>query len=205
MCNYATKIDIKNILQIDSSSFAVKSNLASLKTEEDKLDIDKLKSWPTNFSNSKSKLDKLDIEKLGPVSVDLSELSNVVKNEVFNRTEYNAKIKNIKVKIPDITNLATKSILNTKINEVKVEIPRISSLVTTSALTDGENKIPNVINLVKKTDYDTKVNKIEKKITDHSHDKYITTPEFDKLAENFAARLAQANLVTKTDFDNKRS
>ena len=45
----------------------------------------------------------------------------------------------------------------------------------------------------------------KKKITDHSHDKYITTPEFDKLAENFAARLAQANLVTKTDFDNKRS
>ena len=51
-----------------------------------------------------------------------------------------------------------------------------------------------------------KFNEIEKKITDHSHDKYITTPEFNKLtAENFAARLAQANLVTKTDFDNKLS
>ena len=45
---------------------------------------------------------------------------------------------------------------------------------------------------------------MEKKITDHSHDKNITTPEFDKLtAENFAARLAQVNLVTKTDFDDK--
>ena len=43
---------------------------------------------------------------------------------------------------------------------------------------------------LKKTDYDTKVNEIEKKITDHTHDKYITTPEFNKLtAENFAARL----------------
>ena len=43
-----------------------------------------------------------------------------------------------------------------------------------------------------------------KKMTDHSHDKYITTPEFNKLtAENFAARLAQANLITKTDFDAK--
>ena len=42
------------------------------------------------------------------------------------------------------------------------------------------------------------------KITNDSHDKYITTPEFDKLtAENFAARLAKANLVTKTDFDDK--
>ena len=58
--------------------------------------------------------------------------------------------------------------------------------------------------LLKKTDYDTKVNEIENKITDHNHDKYITTPVFNKLtAENFAARLAQANLVTKTDFDNK--
>ena len=49
-----------------------------------------------------------------------------------------------------------------------------------------------------------KLMKLKKKITDHSHDKYITTLEFNKLtAENFAARLAQANLVTKTDFDGK--
>ena len=42
LSNYATKTDIKNILHIDTSSFALKSNLASLKTEVDKLDIDKL-------------------------------------------------------------------------------------------------------------------------------------------------------------------
>ena len=49
-----------------------------------------------------------------------------------------------------------------------------------------------------------KVNEIEKKITDHKHDKYITTPEFNKLrAEHFATRWAQANLVTKTNFDDK--
>ena len=58
----------------------------------------------------------------------------------------------------------------------------------------------------KKTDYDSKVNKIEKKITDHKHNKYLTTPEFNKLtAKNFAARLARENLVTKTDFDDKLS
>ena len=57
---------------------------------------------------------------------------------------------------------------------------------------------------LKKTDYKTKVNEIVKKITDYSHDKYITTPEFNKLTtENFAARLVQANLLIKTDFDNK--
>ena len=61
-----------------------------------------------------------------------------------------------------------------------------------------------VSSLVKKTNYDTKITEIEKKLTDHNHDKYITTPEFNKLsAEVFDARLARANLVTKTDFDDK--
>ena len=56
----------------------------------------------------------------------------------------------------------------------------------------------------KKPDCNTKINEIEMKIIDHNHDKYITTPEFNKLtAQNFAARLAQANLVTKTNFDSK--
>ena len=55
-----------------------------------------------------------------------------------------------------------------------------------------------------KTDYNTEISEIEKKVTDHSHDKYITTTEFNQLtAENFAARLKQANLVTKADFDDK--
>ena len=57
---------------------------------------------------------------------------------------------------------------------------------------------------LKKTDYNTKVNETKKKTTDHNHDEYITTPEFNTLtAERFAARLGEANLVTKTDFDNK--
>ena len=56
----------------------------------------------------------------------------------------------------------------------------------------------------KKTDYDTKVSEIENKVNDHNHDKYITTPEFNRLTtENFKARLAQVNLITKTDFDIK--
>ena len=150
LSNYATKTDIKNISHIDTSSFALKSNLASLKIEVDKLDIDKLKNIPTNLSNLKNKVDKLDINKLAPVPVDLSKLSNAVKNEFVKKTEYNAKIKNIQDKIRDINNLTTKTILNTKINEVKAEIPSISALVTTSTLTAAENKIPNVSNLVKK-------------------------------------------------------
>ena len=56
------------------------------------------------------------------------------------------------------------------------------------------------------TDYNTKITEIGKKRTDHKHEKYITTPEFNTLVANvFNARLAQANLVTKTNFDNTLS
>ena len=63
LSNYAIKIDLKNISHIDVSSFALKSNLASLKTE----------------------VDKLDINKLTPVLNDLAKLSNVVKNDVVKK------------------------------------------------------------------------------------------------------------------------
>ena len=61
LSNFATKIDLKNVSHLDVSSFALKSNLASLKTEVDKIDADKLKT----------------------VLVDLAKLSNVVKNDVI--------------------------------------------------------------------------------------------------------------------------
>ena len=81
-------------------------------------------------------------------------------------------------------------------------MPSISGLATNSALTAVENKIPNVSSLVKKTDYNAKISEMEKKITDHNHDKYITTPEFNNLAAGvFSARLARANLITNTNFD----
>ena len=78
-------------------------------------------------------------------------------------------------------------------------------MATNSELTVVENKIPNVSSLVKKTDYNTKISDIEKKITEHSHDKYITTPEFNTLAADvFNARLAaQTDLIKKREFDFK--
>ena len=58
-------------------------------------------------------------------------------------------------------------------------------------------------NLVKKIDYNTRINKTERKISDHDHDKYITTPEFNKVTtENFPARLAQVNLASINDIAN---
>ena len=76
LSNYATKAEIKNILNIDTSSFALKSNLDNLKTEVDKLDIDKIV----------------------PVPVDLSKLSGVAKNNVFKKDVYDklvTKVNNI--------------------------------------------------------------------------------------------------------------
>ena len=103
LSNYATKTDIRNITHIDTSGFALKTNLSSLKTKVYKLDIDKLKSLLNNLSNLKTKVDKLGIDILVPVPVDLSKLSNIVKNDVVKNTECNAKIKSVEDKIPDIT------------------------------------------------------------------------------------------------------
>ena len=79
LSNYATKTDLKNATHVDTSSFALKK-LASLKTEVDKLDIDKL----------------------GHIPVDLSKLIGVVKNDVVKKDVYNAELKKVEDKKPDI-------------------------------------------------------------------------------------------------------
>ena len=79
LCNYATKTDLKHGTGVDTSSFAKKTDLANLKSNVDKLDIDKLKNVPTNLSNLKSKVEKVDVDKLVTAPVDLSKLSDVVK------------------------------------------------------------------------------------------------------------------------------
>ena len=89
---------------------------------------------------------------------------------------------------------------------MKNKIPDISNLATKTALTTAENKIPNVSTLLKKTDYNTKVTEIKNELNNHNHDKYIDTQEFNELtADVFNARSAQATLITKTDFDAKLS
>ena len=65
-----------------------------------------------NLSNLKSKVDKLDNDRLVPVPVDLSKLSDIVKNDIVEKDVYNAKIKDIENNMLDITNLATNTTLN---------------------------------------------------------------------------------------------
>ena len=92
LSNYATKKDINDITHVDVSGFASKANLAALNTEVDKIDADKLKTVP----------------------VDLAKLSNVVKNEVVKKADYNTKVTNIESQIASVTkntvdNLADKT------------------------------------------------------------------------------------------------
>ena len=89
-----------------------------------------------------------------------------------------------------------------KITELENKIPDVSSLATKTPLTQLKIKYLILVVQLRKQIYDTKISELEKKLTDHNHDKYITTPEFNSLAADvFNARLAQANLITKTDFD----
>ena len=90
-------------------------------------------------------------------------------------------------KIPDVTDFVVKK---TNLTELENKISDVSSLAKKAALTTAENKISSVSNLVKKADDNTKITEIENKLNNHNHDKYITTPDFNKLAANvFNARL----------------
>ena len=110
LSNYARKTDIKNISHIDTSSFALKSNLASLKTE----------------------IDKLDIIILGPAPVDLSKLSEIVKNDLVKKSVYDklvAKVNNI-----DTIVFALKTKYDTDKTELEKKIPDASDLVNKNRL-----------------------------------------------------------------------
>ena len=105
LSNYATKVKVKNITHVDTLSFALKTNLANLKTEVDKLDIDKLATVP----------------------VDQNKLSNVVKNGVVKKTVYDklvAKVNNI-----DTTDFVLKTNCNTKFTGLENKIRNTSSLI----------------------------------------------------------------------------
>ena len=105
LSNYATKTDLKNVTHVDTSNFALQTNLASLKTEVDKSDIDKLV----------------------PVPVDLSKLSNAVKNDVVKKTVYDklaAKVNNI-----DTSHFVLKIKYQTNKTELEKKIPDVSDFV----------------------------------------------------------------------------
>ena len=126
LSNYATKVDVKNIAHVDVSSYATKTNLAALKTEVDKIDVDKLKTVPD----------------------DLAKLSNVVKNEVVKKTDFSADTYVTRTKFSTDTNA-----LDDKIDKVEKKIPDISSLETKRNVTTLVNNLNNRIDNLKINDY----------------------------------------------------
>ena len=98
-----------------------------------------MENVPISLKNLKSKVGKLDVGKLAPVPINLSELTDAVKNEVIQKDAYSPKIKNIEGKWIDNINLANSATLNSKIKELKREITSITNLPSTIALFAVEN------------------------------------------------------------------
>ena len=151
LSNYTTKADIKNILYFDTSSFVLKSNLASLKTEVDKLDIDKLVPAPVDLSKL-SDLVKTNVVKKKTVYDKLVAKVNSIDTSAFVlKTKYDTDKSEIENEIPGTTALVKKTDYNGKITEIEGKISSISGLATNTALTAVENKIPNISSLVKES------------------------------------------------------
>ena len=190
LTNYAIKTDLNNITHVHTSSFAGKTNLAALKTEVDKIDVDKLKTTP----------------------IDLDKLSNLVKNDVVKKTDYNAKVtsvegqlaritKNTIDHLADITKLkkfdtdsfvtrtkfsADTNALDDKIDTVDKKIPDISGLATKTSLNSYlqtltfNSKVTGVENKIKATDIiaksaNTKANTIRSDLTAYAKKVEVAT------------------------------
>ena len=183
LTNYATKTDLNNITHVDTSSFASKTNLAALKTEVDKIDIDKLKTAP----------------------VDLAKLTNAFENDFVKKTVYNTKVTSIEGQIAGLTkntidnladitkrkaidtnsfDLKTKlasdvTTLENKIDTVDKKKTDISGLATKTSLTSYlqtatfNSKVTEVENKIKATDIiaksaNTKANTIRSDLTGYA-------------------------------------
>ena len=216
LTNYATKTDSKNITHVDVSSFASKTNLAALKTEVDKIDVDQLKTTPT----------------------DLAKLTNAIENDVVKKTDYNTKVTSIEAQISgltkntvdnlaDITKLkaidtnsfvtrtkfsADTNALDDKVDGVEKKIPDISGLATKTSLnaylqTSTFNyKVTEVENKIKDTDIIaksavTKANTIRSDLTDYAKKAdYVTNASLTSQLNNLKS---QHIAIEVTGIDNK--
>ena len=159
LTNYATKKDINDIAHVDTSKFALKTNLSSLKTEVDKLDIDKLVAVPVDLSKL-SNVVKNDVVKKVDYDKLVAKVDNIDTNNFVLKNNFNTKFTGLENKIPNTSGLVRKTDYNTKITEIENKIPDISGLATKTALTTVENKIPSISNLATKNALTTVENKI---------------------------------------------
>ena len=166
--NYPTKADLKGTAGVDTSNLTGKSDLAALKAEVGKIDLEKLKTVPEN----------------------LSKLSYAVGNGVVQRTVYDklaTKVNSIKILSSSGLFTGIQYDSEKKMEDVNKNIPSVTGLIINIALntkaTDIENKIPDLINLTAKAALNTKATHIENTIPDTSH--FINHQEFNRLTKQF--------------------
>ena len=124
LSNYETKKDINDITHVDIIGFASKTNLAALRTEVDKIDVDKLKTVP----------------------VDLAKLNNVVNNDVVKKTDYNTKVTSIESQMAGLT----KSTVDNLADITKLKAVDTSNFVSKTKFTADTNTLENKIDDVEK-------------------------------------------------------
>ena len=167
LSNYATKKDINDITHLDVSGFASKNNLAVLKTEVDKIDTDKLKTVP----------------------VDLAKLSNVVKNEVVKKADYNAKVTSIETQIAGLT----KNTVDNLADITKLKAIDTNNFVLKTKLASDVTTLENKIDTV-----DKKVPDISGLATKTSLTSYLQTATFNSKVTEVENKIKSANIIAKS-------
>ena len=168
LTNYPTKTDLKDITHVDVSSFASTSKLADLKTEVDKIDADKLKTTPT----------------------DLDRLSNLVKNDVVKKTDYNTKVTSIEAQIAGLTKNTVDNL---------ADITKVKAIDTDSFVT--RTKFSGITNVL-----DDKIDRVEKTIPDISGlatktnlNSYLQTSTFNSKVTEVENKIKATDIIAKSE------
>ena len=167
LANHATKDDVKNITHVDVSSFASKTNFAALKGEVDKIDVDKLKTMPT----------------------DLAKLSNVVKNDVVKKTDYNIKVTSIESQIAGVT----KNTLDKLGDITKLKAVDTSNFVLKTKLAYDVTTLENKIDTV-----DKKIPDVSELATKTSLTSYLQTAAFNSKVTEVENKKKAADIIAKS-------
>ena len=167
LANSATKDNVKNITHVDVSSYETKTNLAALKSEVDKIDVDKLKTTPT----------------------DLAKLSNVVKNDVVKKTNYNTEVTSIENQIAGVTKNTLDNLADiTKLKAVDT-INFVLKTKLASDVTTLENKIDTVVK---------KIPDISRLATKTSLTFYLHTATFNSIVTEVENKIKATDIIAKS-------
>ena len=167
LANYATKDDVKNITHVDVSSYATKTNLAALKSKVDKIDVDKLKTTPA----------------------DLVKLSNLVKNDVVKKTDYNTKVTSIENQIAGVT----KNTVDNLADITKLKAVDTSHFVLKTKLVSYVTTLENKIDTV-----DKKLPDVSGWATKSSLTSYLQTTKFNSKVIEVKNKIKATDIIAKS-------